>query len=86
MSHFAEPERLAIRLCAHDDGGYDSVHWYTVKDKILYLSLSSQLCIVEVRSAALFLSAQGQFRSQLTANQRARLQQFSLLRKFQKCA
>jgi hypothetical protein len=34
----------------------------------LSLSLSFKLRIVEVRSAAIFLSAQAQFRSQLTAD------------------
>jgi hypothetical protein len=40
------------------------------KDKIFSLSLylSSILRIVEVRSAAIFLSAQAQFRSQLPAD------------------
>jgi hypothetical protein len=51
--------------------GYDSVHSYTEKeekDKVFSLSLSSILRIVEVRSAAIFLSAQAQFRSQLPAD------------------
>jgi hypothetical protein len=64
----------------------DLVHRHTDKDKILYLSLTSLLWIVEVRSAASFLSAQAQFRSQMTTDQSARPQQFSLLRKLRKCA
>jgi hypothetical protein len=56
----------------------------TERTKILYLSLSFQLCMVEVRSAALFLSAQAQFRSQLTEDQSAHPQQFFLLRKLRK--